>query len=140
MAHSNGTKNVELVVVGDDVSVPRSRNQYVGRRCLAGITLGKSATSTTVVYSSWKALANDVTVLKILGAASEADTGFDDIVNLGRSVSSNIGSICAALDHCHVPGRSGDWQIPEGRIEIGLGLHNETVSFNSMLDGRVPEC
>lgn len=34
-----------------------------------------------------------------------------------------------ALDHCHVPGRSGeaDWHLPEGKVEIGLGLHNETV-------------
>jgi dihydroxyacetone kinase len=53
--------------------------------------------------------------------------GFQELVDLGRSSSSNTGSICAALDHCHVPGRSGDWQIPAGRVEIGLGLHNETV-------------
>jgi len=41
MAQSAGLKNVELVVVGDDVSVPRSRGNMVGRRCLAGITLGE---------------------------------------------------------------------------------------------------
>ena len=51
-----------------------------------------------------------------------------------------------ALNHCHiagerfalglrllltrVAGRTGDWQIPEGRVEIGLGLHNETGMFN----------
>lgn len=65
---------------------------------------------------------------KILGAGSEADMGFNDLVTLGRSISDNTASVCAALDHCHVPGRTGDWQIPEGRVEIGLGLHNETVS------------
>ena len=48
-------------------------------------------------------------------------------MDLGRSISSNTASVCAALDHCHVPGRTGDWQIPAGRVEIGLGLHNETV-------------
>jgi hypothetical protein len=42
MAHSAGNSNVELVVVGDDVSVPHSRGKMVGRRCLAGITLGMS--------------------------------------------------------------------------------------------------
>ena len=45
MAHSAGNKNVELVVVGDDVSVPHSRGKMVGRRCLAGITLGESRPS-----------------------------------------------------------------------------------------------
>lgn len=41
MAQSQGIPNVELVVVGDDVSVPRSRGKMVGRRCLAGITMGE---------------------------------------------------------------------------------------------------
>ncbi|WVQ95651.1 dihydroxyacetone kinase [Kwoniella sp. CBS 9459] len=108
MAQSAGLKNVELVVVGDDVSVPRSRGKYVGRRCLAGITL----------------------VCKILGAGSEADMAFQDLVDLGRSLSTHTASICAALDHCHVPGRSGEWHIDEGKVEIGLGLHNETGVFN----------
>jgi dihydroxyacetone kinase len=55
--------------------------------------------------------------------------GFQELVDLGRSVSTNTGSVCAALDHCHVPGRSGEFaQIPEDTVEIGLGLHNETVS------------
>lgn len=109
MAQSQGIENVELVVVGDDVSVPHSRGKMVGRRCLAGITL----------------------ICKIMGAGSEADMGFQDLVKLGRSASANMASVCMALDHCHVPGRSGEFaQIPAGRIEIGLGLHNETGVFN----------
>jgi dihydroxyacetone kinase len=54
--------------------------------------------------------------------------GFQELVGLGRATSTHMASVCAALDHCHVPGRTGEWQIPEGRMEIGLGLHNETVS------------
>ena len=68
----------------------------------------------------------------MLGAGSEAGMDFQPLVDLGRSISTNTGSICAALDHCHVPGRSGDWQIPAGRVEIGLGLHNETVSLSRL--------
>jgi dihydroxyacetone kinase len=55
---------------------------------------------------------------------------FQTLVNLGRATSTHMASVCAALDHCHVPGRTGEWQIPEGRMEIGLGLHNETVSIS----------
>ncbi|EJT49850.1 glycerone kinase [Trichosporon asahii var. asahii CBS 2479] len=80
----------------------------VGRRCLAGITM----------------------VCKIMGAASEEDASFEDLLKLGRSLASNIGSVCTALEHCHVPGRSEFASIPEGRIEIGLGLHNETGVMN----------
>lgn len=54
MAHSAGNKNVELVVVGDDVSVPHSRGKMVGRRCLAGITLGEF--SSAQVHPSSKRL------------------------------------------------------------------------------------
>ena len=68
---------------------------------------------------------------KILGAGSEQDMDFQTIVNLGRATSTHMSSVAAALDHCHVPGRTGEWQIPEGRMEIGLGLHNETVSQKS---------
>lgn len=74
---------------------------------------------------------------KILGAGAEDNMGFQELVDLGRAVSTNTGSICAALDHCHVPGRSGDWQIPAGRVEIGLGLHNETVSADCGRSQRV---
>ncbi|WOO82040.1 Dihydroxyacetone kinase [Vanrija pseudolonga] len=109
MAQSQGIENVEIVVVGDDVSVPHSRGKMVGRRCLAGVIL----------------------VCKIMGAASEASMPFHPLVALGRSLSANMGSVCMALDHCHVPGRSGEFaQIPAGRIEIGLGLHNETGVYN----------
>jgi len=124
MAQSAGLQNVELVVVGDDVSVPRSRGNMVGRRCLAGITLGTYKSS----HASCPRKQCLTTVCKILGAGAEDNMGFQELVDLGRAVSTNTGSICAALDHCHVPGRSGDWQIPAGRVEIGLGLHNETVS------------
>jgi dihydroxyacetone kinase len=55
---------------------------------------------------------------------------FQTLVNLGRATSTHMASVCAALDHCHVPGRTGEWQIPEGRMEIGLGLHNETASLS----------
>lgn len=108
MAESAGIPNVELVVVGDDVSVPRSRGKMVGRRCLAGITL----------------------VCKVLGAASEAGEDFQPLVSLGRSMAANIASVCMALEHCHVPGRAEFASIPEGRVEIGLGLHNETGVMN----------
>jgi dihydroxyacetone kinase len=40
MAQSHGKKNVDLVVVGDDVSVTRSKGNMVGRRCLSGVILG----------------------------------------------------------------------------------------------------
>lgn len=61
----------------------------------------------------------------MMGAAAEADMGFGPLLALGRSLASHVASVCAALEHCHVPGRAGFASIPAGRVEIGLGLHNE---------------
>lgn len=64
---------------------------------------------------------------KILGAASEDGMKFKDNLELGRATTDQLVSVVAALDHCHVPGRSELGQIPEDTIEIGLGIHNEPV-------------
>lgn len=141
MAQAQGIPNVELVVVGDDVSVPRSRGKMVGRRCLAGITMGESRPASrrragrlvVMLAGSWQlaALRSPLTaVCKIMGAASEEDMDFAPLLALGRSLAANIGSVCVALEHCHVPGRAEFASIPAGRIEIGLGLHNETGVMN----------
>lgn len=65
-----------------------------------------------------------------MGAASEESMDFTPLLQLGRSLAANIGSVCVALEHCHVPGRSEFASIPSGRIELGLGLHNETGVMN----------
>jgi hypothetical protein len=71
MAHSAGNSNVELVVVGDDVSVPHSRGKMVGRRCLAGITLGMSFSPTLILPFSCSQRA--VTFCSIQGDPNQAD-------------------------------------------------------------------
>ncbi|KDR72886.1 hypothetical protein GALMADRAFT_252217 [Galerina marginata CBS 339.88] len=102
-ARADGIQNVDILPVGDDVSVGRSKGALVGRRALAGTIL----------------------VCKVIGAASEAGWSFEDVLKLGQGVTGAIASIACTLDHCHVPGRSEYAKIPEDTIEIGLGLHNE---------------
>lgn len=105
-ARADGLKNIEMVPVGDDVSVGRETGGLVGRRALAGVML----------------------VAKLVGAASEASWNFQDCVKLTRSTADNLVSCAALLDHASVPGRSEFGKIPDGTVEIGLGLHNEPVS------------
>ncbi|KAF8151786.1 Dak1 domain-containing protein [Crassisporium funariophilum] len=102
-ARADGISNVDILPVGDDVSVGRTKGALVGRRALAGTIL----------------------VCKFLGAASEADWSFDDIRKLGTGLTGAIASIACTLGHCHVPGRAEYALIPEDTVEIGLGLHNE---------------
>ncbi|EJU01753.1 Dak kinase, partial [Dacryopinax primogenitus] len=96
---------VETVVESDDVSVPRSRSQKVGRRGLAGIILTS----------------------KILGAASSAGLSLSELKLLGDLVNASTGTIGTGLDHCHLPHTPASaWEPLEGDdLEVGMGMHNE---------------
>ena len=103
-------KKVEMVVVADDVGVGRARGGKVGRRGISGTAL----------------------VVKICGALAEMGGGLEDTARIGTLAGENIVSIAASLSRVHVPGRpSGDAieeteRLPEGIVEIGMGIHNES--------------
>ena len=98
---------VEVLVVGDDVSVGRTRSGKVGRRGLAGTVL----------------------VHKVLGAMStDTKKSFDDILQMGRLVVDNLVTVGVSLGHVHVPGRdnaNGQIGLTDNQIELGMGIHNE---------------
>ncbi|KAF6803077.1 Dihydroxyacetone kinase [Colletotrichum sojae] len=96
--------NCRMIICGDDVSVGKKNGSLVGRRGLAG----------------------EVGVMKIIGGAAGAKAGsLDDIHKLGVAVESQIVSIAATMDHCHVPGRTEHASLNKDEIEIGTGPHNE---------------
>ncbi|EJU01743.1 dihydroxyacetone kinase [Dacryopinax primogenitus] len=102
-ARAKGIK-AEMVVVGDDVAVGRKQGGLVGRRGLAGCVL----------------------VCKILGAAAVKGMDLENLAAFGRHIVANLGTIGLSLDHCHVPGRTGEWESLEaGSCELGMGIHNE---------------
>ncbi|KAK6337642.1 hypothetical protein TWF730_003037 [Orbilia blumenaviensis] len=94
---------VAVLAVTDDVALGRKRAGMVGRRGLAGNVLG----------------------LKILGAASEADYSFNECLSVGRAVNSNLVTVGASLDHCHVLGRINHEKVPDDVCVLGMGIHNE---------------
>jgi dihydroxyacetone kinase len=96
---------VEVVVVGDDVSLQRSRAGKVGRRGLAGTVL----------------------MHKILGAASAAGRSLEACMELSDKVNAGLATIGASLDHVDIPGQKTDAQIhlAADELELGMGIHNE---------------
>ncbi|CAG8893584.1 unnamed protein product [Penicillium salamii] len=96
-------RDVRMVLVGDDVAVPRSRGKFVGRRGLAGVAL----------------------MHKIAGAAAQQGLDIDHIVELCDLVSNNMGTIGASLGPCHVPGQPSDAHNEMVNILLGMGIHNE---------------
>ncbi|GAA5832570.1 hypothetical protein JCM5353_002194 [Sporobolomyces roseus] len=99
-----GEDTIRMVVVGDDVAVPRSQGVLTGRRGLAG---------TVLTY-------------KIAGALASKGATLDEVEMLAKVVSENCGTMGMGLEHCHVPGteKSEDY-LGENEAEIGMGIHNE---------------
>jgi dihydroxyacetone kinase len=98
---------VEVLVVGDDVSVGRRKSGKVGRRGLAGTVL----------------------VHKILGAKSlEPDASLTTLLALGRQVVESMVTVGASLEHVQVPGRPRQPAVSDNQVEVGMGIHNETGS------------
>ncbi|KAI9164081.1 putative dihydroxyacetone kinase protein [Paramyrothecium foliicola] len=96
---------VELLVVGDDVGVGRSRSGRIGRRGLAGTVL----------------------VQKIAGALAANGASLAEVYQAASLAESNVATVGASLAHVHVPGRlkEKDELSDTDEIEIGMGIHNE---------------
>ncbi|KAF6827504.1 dihydroxyacetone kinase [Colletotrichum plurivorum] len=95
---------VEVLIVGDDVSVGRKKSGKVGRRGLAGTVL----------------------VHKILGAHKETGADLKDVLRLGKEVTDNMVTVGASLEHVHIPGREAAApSSAESQVELGMGIHNE---------------
>jgi triose/dihydroxyacetone kinase / FAD-AMP lyase (cyclizing) len=115
-ARAAGIK-VEMVVVGDDVGVGRTKAGKVGRRGIAGTVL----------------------VLKITGALAAMGYSLQDVKNVAKLTAKNIVSVGASLDHVHVPGRAppdpdSDEMLATEEVEIGMGIHNEPGSGRAVVN------
>ncbi|GAA5896439.1 dihydroxyacetone kinase [Sporobolomyces salmoneus] len=99
-----GEDSVRMVVVGDDVAVPRSQGALTGRRGLAG---------TVLTY-------------KIAGSLATKRASLDEVEFLAKLVSENCGTMGMGLEHCHVPGtEKSEEYLEDNQAEIGMGIHNE---------------
>ncbi|GAA5995180.1 uncharacterized protein JCM10292_004583 [Rhodotorula paludigena] len=96
--------SVRMVVVGDDVAVPRSQGALTGRRGLAG---------TVLTY-------------KLAGALGAQGGSIDELEHVAKIVAERCGTIGMGLEHCHVPGtEKGEAYLKDDEAEIGMGIHNE---------------
>ncbi|SED28010.1 dihydroxyacetone kinase subunit DhaL [Rhodococcus koreensis] len=93
---------VEHVLVDDDVA--SERDDGPGRR-------GTAAT---------------IAVEKICGASAERGDDLAAVAEFGRRTARNSRSMAVALRACTVPGSdSPSFDLPEGQIELGIGIHGE---------------
>eukprot|EP00919_Chromeraceae_sp_WS-2016_P009413 GHVR01022093.1.p1 GENE.GHVR01022093.1~~GHVR01022093.1.p1 ORF type:complete len:390 (-),score=148.77 GHVR01022093.1:1007-2176(-) len=94
---------VEMVVVGEDCAL-KSVDKTAGRRGLCGCVM----------------------VYKMMGAMCEDGSCLNDIVCFAREAVGAIGTIGVSLSACSVPGGQSSFELGEGEMEVGLGIHGET--------------
>eukprot|EP00729_Bicosta_minor_P014219 gene14219-10147_t len=100
--------NVEMVICGDDVAIPKS-NKSAGRRGLAGTLF----------------------VHKVAGALAEGGASLSKVVSAAQAVASSVGTMSVSSSPCVVPGRTPSFTLPDGKVELGLGIHGE-AGFNQI--------
>jgi dihydroxyacetone kinase len=73
-----------------------------------------------------RGVAGDVAVFKIAGAAAEAGLTLDEVERVARHANDRTRSFGVAFGGCTLPGADGPlFNVPEGRMAIGLGIHGE---------------
>lgn len=109
--------SIKMLVVGEDVALPRSQGTITGRRGLA---------ATVLTY-------------KIAGALAAKGASLEEVEAIAKIVASSSGSIGVGLDHCHVPNgepvvkESGEGYLKSNELEIGMGIHNEPGHRKSLI-------
>lgn len=91
--------NVSMVIVGDDIALP-------------DLPQARGVAGTLFVH-------------KIAGALAERGADLDTVTAAARNVIAGTRSIGMSLDTCRVPGSPKEDRIPEGKAELGLGIHGE---------------
>ncbi|WP_299045745.1 dihydroxyacetone kinase subunit DhaK [uncultured Tateyamaria sp.] len=92
-------RKVEMVVVDDDIALPDLPQP--------------------------RGVAGTLFVHKIAGALADAGKPLDAVAAAARRVIANVATIGTSLDTCTVPGSPKENRIPEGKAELGLGIHGE---------------
>lgn len=65
-------------------------------------------------------------VYKIAGAAAEDMQSLDEVERLAKKAAANVRTVGMALSPCIIPEKGkANFSLPEGKMEIGMGIHGE---------------
>ncbi|KAH1493485.1 hypothetical protein KXW18_000621 [Aspergillus fumigatus] len=97
----------EFFAINDDAGVGRKKGGKVGRRGIGG----------------------GILILKIVGALAETGASLEDVYRVAQLANANLASVGSSLEHVHIPGGGvPEDVIPDGEVEVGMGIHNEPGS------------
>ena len=92
-------RKVEMVVVADDIAIP-------------GITQPRGVAGTLFVH-------------KIAGYLAEQGASLAVVADTARKVANSTVSLGVSLSSCTIPGVGREDRVPNGKAELGLGIHGE---------------
>ena len=92
-------RKVEMVVVADDIAIP-------------GITQPRGVAGTLFVH-------------KIAGYLAEQGASLAVVADAARKVAAATVSLGVSLSSCTIPGVGREDRVPNGKAELGLGIHGE---------------
>ena len=73
-----------------------------------------------------RGIAGGLVVYKVAGAAAEAGLPLDEVERLARKANGRTRTLGVAFSGCTLPGASQPlFEVPSGRMAIGMGLHGE---------------
>ncbi len=91
---------VEMVVIDDDIALPELPQP--------------------------RGVAGTLFVHKIAGAMAEQGADLETVVKAAEKVRKDVITIGMSMDTCTVPGSPKEDRIPQGKAELGLGIHGES--------------
>lgn len=102
-------RKVEMVIVDDDIALPELPQP--------------------------RGVAGTLFVHKIAGALADQGESLEIVTKAAKQVIDKVASLGMSLDTCTVPGSPTEDRIPEGKAELGLGIHGEAgvehISFDN---------
>lgn len=111
-------------VLNFSIAAERLREEGIDTRMIA--TTDDIASAPLDESFRRRGTAGDLPVFKIVGAAAEAGLSLDEVEAIGRRANDRTRSFGVAFDGCTLPGeREKLFQVPGGRVALGLGVHGE---------------
>ncbi|WP_424184645.1 dihydroxyacetone kinase subunit DhaK [Actinokineospora sp. G85] len=128
VAGSGGVLHIVKNYTGDKINfgIAAERLQHDGIRCARVLVDDDLATDSADIAVGRRGTGATVVVEKLLGAAADQGLDLDTLVALGERVAAGSRSLAvAAAAHTSPATGSPAFELPEGQLEYGVGIHGE---------------
>ncbi|UKA77614.1 dihydroxyacetone kinase family protein [Arthrobacter sp. FW306-07-I] len=107
-------------------TVAKDRLNAEGIRTLMVAVTDDISSAPTAEIDKRRGIAGDLAVFKAAGACADAGGNLDEVFQVATRANERTRSFGIAFSGCTLPGAAAPlFQIPEGRMAVGMGIHGE---------------